>query len=1293
MSKIQLVEKALQSANEALFQDYCNLYFYWKRYDFITSTGSVIGKEKTRKGTPDSYIPINQDEFIFIEYTTKERLGEARGFFEKLSSDIDHCFDEKKSKIKNSQIKTVVLCFTDKLNASEYDQLRKKCNRYGAEFEAHGIDQLAKAALLYPSLGQLVNIAVDTQQILTPPDFIKEYEKGKLATGLSNKVYFRNAEVKEAFEFLQESNLLIIEGHAGVGKSRLALEILEEFCKKEPSFTPVCISNKGCPIYEDARVYLHKDKDYILFIDDANRATKHFDFLVNLLKEDRTGSIKIIATVRDYAVSIVENSCHDFVYKRIRLTPFTDRQIREILESDDFEIKNRNYSDVIIRIAQGNPRLAIMAAKVAKKKQTLSAFNDVPKLYDSYYNEVVQEINELGDPVFLKVLGIISFFRTIGKDYTNNEEIFTTFKVNEKAFWEKIVTLHQMELVDLFDNEVVKISDQVLGSYFFYKTFIRDGTLDFSDLIKVFYARYQRRFQDVIYPVTNSFGFTHIKEKIDRSLDEAWEHFSNDESLVLKLFSLFWIFKQEKVLAHIGNRIARMPSFIQEEYIFDHKERGFAPKTIDDEYFEILKNFLRHFSNNYPFALDLTFSYLEKQPSQIPEFIQYAKSDLIYDKEGYQNGFLRQTILFDKLISIIYNKRNQKLFRGIFYHIVNTFLLTAFRKSEGLDRDKTFTVYTFPLRDTQDIKSIRKNIWTFLFSQFGPQRTQVLKTIEYYISSANLWTEGTVAFKEKLWTSDSGFLLPFIEKNFDVHDYYECKIAQNYLDELKRLNISFSPSLKHHFRNYKYDLYQKLRQDIINGKNKHDYKNDKRFQGPDGLVDWDAIENLKYQELAAFVTNYNLEGYKKLWKHAMELITIETNRQEWSLKKSLYEISHALINKDVNTFLPLLKFILNEASGFPKDFSHNYCNSLVVLTLQKLENNHRKLYDILNRETSKEILQWKFAFFRHIQEKYVGHYYTKQLLRSVYQTEGFASFFDFDLLSKFHYQPSFFDRLQDALLRRSTAKRNIYTKVASILLKKVDTGKADIFFGRSFISKHLNYFDGNGGMLKKIYLSNYRSSHHYDLKSTELSVLCTIAPEFIIEFLRETYDSEYTSVSEELPIRDFRFVWELGNYVKIVDDLMEFAQQKKTVLADWKHFANNFFVSSTESQVQKRLSYIKSFIEKKAHDKKAIQIIFNVITYSFPEKLLENLRLLLENNRDIEVFRTIQFHQNITYSGSRIPILESIMQFQKQIDDLLSAMPNSDLFIEHRVVVKSRLEDLNNEIKREKRQEFEDFFN
>ena len=244
MSRANRIQQALLGIGDGDFHEYADLYLYYHGYTFLTSSGAVIGKAKSRKGTPDTYIPVDDELYIFCEYTTREKIGSGKKWFKKLSDDVDHCFDESKSKIRNEQIKKVILCFTQKLKVNEHDELRKKCRDYGAVLETHDIDELARGAIMFPRLAKLLGVSVDTGQLLTPSDFVKEYERGKLATSLSNTLYFRDDEIKQALSHLEQNNLLIITGNAGVGKSRFALEIAEQFCNASNDFTTICIGKQ-----------------------------------------------------------------------------------------------------------------------------------------------------------------------------------------------------------------------------------------------------------------------------------------------------------------------------------------------------------------------------------------------------------------------------------------------------------------------------------------------------------------------------------------------------------------------------------------------------------------------------------------------------------------------------------------------------------------------------------------------------------------------------------------------------------------------------------------------------------------------------------------------------------------------------------------------------------------------------------------------------------------------------------------------------------------------------------------
>ena len=75
MSKIIEIEYALKRINGDNFQEFCNHYLFYKlNPNSIDPIGSVIGKEKSRKGMPDSYFTTKDGELIFAEYTRTGKI-------------------------------------------------------------------------------------------------------------------------------------------------------------------------------------------------------------------------------------------------------------------------------------------------------------------------------------------------------------------------------------------------------------------------------------------------------------------------------------------------------------------------------------------------------------------------------------------------------------------------------------------------------------------------------------------------------------------------------------------------------------------------------------------------------------------------------------------------------------------------------------------------------------------------------------------------------------------------------------------------------------------------------------------------------------------------------------------------------------------------------------------------------------------------------------------------------------------------------------------------------------------
>ena len=175
------------------------------------------------------------------------------------------------------KIDGVVFCHNSKLDPGEDHALREECRRREVNLDIFGIDTISHDLYLeYPGLARdFLGVEVDTGQILRPDDFVAAYNKVKLATPLDTEFRFREEEVEQVLKGLQEGDLVIVSGRAGVGKSRLALECCDRFVAADPQYTARCVYNRYLrDLFEDLHVYFSPAGYHLIFVDDANRVIR-----------------------------------------------------------------------------------------------------------------------------------------------------------------------------------------------------------------------------------------------------------------------------------------------------------------------------------------------------------------------------------------------------------------------------------------------------------------------------------------------------------------------------------------------------------------------------------------------------------------------------------------------------------------------------------------------------------------------------------------------------------------------------------------------------------------------------------------------------------------------------------------------------------------------------------------------------------------------------------------------------------------------------------------------------------
>lgn len=415
MATIVSIKQKIEQLDAGSFQVLCDAYLSREGYPNPVSLGTKAGTQKTTQGTPDTYFCLANGKYVLAEYTT-QRPGLAG----KIRSDLEKCFDSQLSGINNDDITEIIYCHTSSgIDAGADKSLKRYCQDKGVQLTMIGIDKLAEdISRKYPILAkEHLGLSVDTEQIQDPLDFVRQYDASALAAPLNTNFLFRENEIVRLQKAFDENNVVILSGAAGTGKTRLALEFAERFQKEHTAVKICVIHNHGLPIYDDLKQHFECPGDYFVIVDDANQLSQ-LDLIIEYVnKKDNGYNVRILATVRNYALQKVKADIAGIVhYSEVTLDSLSDDEIKSLVK-DYLGIINRDYLNRIATIAEGNARIALIAGKVAVDANGLQSISDVTGLYEEYYGKAFKEANLDGDLQLQITAGVIAFLGSIHLDH------------------------------------------------------------------------------------------------------------------------------------------------------------------------------------------------------------------------------------------------------------------------------------------------------------------------------------------------------------------------------------------------------------------------------------------------------------------------------------------------------------------------------------------------------------------------------------------------------------------------------------------------------------------------------------------------------------------------------------------------------------------------------------------------------------------------------------------------------------------------------------------------------------
>lgn len=1249
MSKLTLIEKELHSINPAGFQRLCDSYLKKRGYEHINPLGLLIGVDKVLKGTPDSLITTPDGKYDFAEYSTQQE-----GLASKFADDIAKCFDESKTGIPIGRIGEIILCHNARLTSEEEYDLREECLSRGVSLSIYGPETIAHDLYQkYPRIARdFLGVEVDTGQIVSTDDFIVTYNKRSFSTRLDTLFKFREEELNQVARMLADKDVALVTGRPGIGKTRFALECCARYVKEHLDAKVFCIFNKGADLFEDLRVYFSEPGHFLIFVDDANRLSR-FEYALQLLHDQRQDQkIRIIATVRDYALEPVEKAARPFGGgEAIELVQLTDDQIKELV-GDNSGILNPLYLDRIAEIAQGNPRLAMMAAQVAERENNLQSIADVSALYDEYFASIRDELEDFNDTSLILVAGVIAFFRVIDRSNTEMMSTITeTFKIDADAFWQSAQRLHDLEVVDIYDKEIVKITDQVLSTYLFYLAAFRERALDLGILLERLFPTLRYRFIDALNPVLNAFDVDAItnalRPHVDRACDIAQQR--SDEEGLLNLLDAFWFVKPTDTLVYLREKIDTMETHTVPLSSLTFAISNNLPPS--PSILGVLDNFRHGDRSEVNAALSLALDYLEKRPAELPIVLRMLQESYGMSHYSHLDEFLVERDMADAVWNRTQDGKSE-LFSRIFLTIAEPLLHTHFQTSRSKGTN-AITIFNFDVPASEALLEFREKLWQRIFSLYSSPKLQerVLGVIAKHSRS------GYLVANQEIIALDSPQILAFFESNLDPSIYSHCVVVQDYLDLLDRSGVEPIQDLRDRFTNETYKLSELV---LV----------DRREQRELG---WQEYESKQRERLAEYTAFFDEAEFERFFQRCAEIIrTADGQQYEYQVQSSVVKTLLDLADRDDNLFIRVLQNYL-QSGNLLNLGSWNMAHKLIQLC------GNERAYDILYSPSYQHRVSWLFAYFVALPEDAVTYERLEQLYE-LYESAEWNEVW----------------RGMDHLLKFVPLDQDVFVKVTRTLVTRCITEPkfgyvlCDLFSEQAQAGHRLReLFAGEVDLLKQAYFAVSEAEDHEDFDGHFFNELLDLDPNFGNQWVAQLYQ-RVDRPSRRDDSRDYSVIWRREDFIRVMEQIADAicTYGKKRLIYD--SYLRNFFILNNETPDIKVLhsrqdAFLDDIIKRRSGEENLMTILFEVITSFSAARRKAAFETFVRSNTNYEIFERLPME-----SYFEVYDAGDFTRLQRRLEFLESLMPilNTVELLRHRRHVDRLIQRTRTSIEAEKRREF-----
>lgn len=862
MSRFVEIQSKVLSLGPGEYQRLCSAYIKKKyRLDNMHDIGSKEGTNKTTIGIPDSYSIDENQKYTLFMYGTVEKKS-----VEKLEKDIKDACDSTKTGITQEQIKEVV-CFHTNTNIKpgDYNRLINlmpniKTTLIDIDTLAHDIDEN------YQSIASdYLSILIDTNQISDIETFIERYDKSSINSPLKIDFVYRK-DIDLIYKSINDSKMTIISGKPGNGKTKIAIEVLKELEQKE-QYNALCVKINGLELYDDIKTILENDKKYIIFIDDINNLNG-IQSIIDLIITNKNENIKILATTRDYLLDDVMRKIKVCIEPSVYvLNKMEDSEIINILENT-YNVKNKEWQQKILKISNGNPRLAIMSF-ISVRDGKIDSLNSVYDVFKNYYEDIFNQ-KKLSQ-YEIKILFYISLLSPIS---TSNEIVkkkFNDLQIYDINVFKK---LRDIELIDYFNEDALKVCDQNFANYLVYKYLIVDKIIKISDLLKQIYPNFISKFINTVNMVNEQFYSEETLNYITDEINGVWENepYNSDWNFV----SYFHNINVPKSLCKIKEKI---DSYSKEEFPEEIKYNSNV--YMRDDLISLLSDFKN--TEYLKISFELLLLYLDKRPVLYNEICKGIKDYWLMKNPNTDFS------LEIELMNILYSKykisdkvKMKEIYKIILEHALLYCLELQFRYSEQGKNSRTINLITFELQGNENVFEFRKKIFDIVFQLCDEEEKNYNLLLNNYIWFYN-------EEQKEIFKSDISFLDEYIFSNWKKISIMQSKLLYQLKEKCQKFGIEPPNSLE------KYNECSEFL--IINMFEKCNY-------------------DRKNEELISYLKNKDKDDYNTMFLIIKKVDEYNINIDRWKIQSSLNLLFEYVLENDKESFNDIFKLYLGAECPF-----------------------------------------------------------------------------------------------------------------------------------------------------------------------------------------------------------------------------------------------------------------------------------------------------------------------------------------------------------------------------------------